>query len=71
MSSYTVAVREKGKSGPFSFTGEDLRVHDTTRHSKPLTREQAQEAKRLLIERATKLGRPIEARIVRLVKTHD
>lgn len=63
---YTVAVREKGKSGSWSYIGTDLRVYDVAHHSKPLTREYAALAKRELVAGALKLGCPIEARIVRL-----
>jgi hypothetical protein len=63
---YTVAVREKGKSGPFQYIGMDLRVHDTVAYCKPLSREEAETAKRHLCDGAAKLGRPITCRIVRI-----
>jgi hypothetical protein len=63
---YTVAVREKGKSGPFSYITEDLKVADTATRCKPLSREDAEIAKKLFIAGAKKAGRPVECRIVRL-----
>lgn len=63
---YTVAVREKGKTGSWLYVGEDLNVRDTATYCKPLSLVDAGEAKRMLIEGAKKAGRPIEARIVRL-----
>lgn len=64
---FTVAVREKGKIGGWLYIGEDLNCHDTAKHSKPLTKAEAQDAKRRLVEGAAKAGRPINCRIVRLV----
>ena len=70
MTSYTVAVREKGKGRPFQFIvydGEMVILADTTHRCKPLTRPEAELAKRLLIDGAKGRGRPIEARVVRLL----
>lgn len=67
---YTVAVREKGKTGAFKyleFDGATLRLNETAQRSKPLSRDDAELAKRLLIADAADLGRPIECRIMRLV----
>lgn len=65
---YTVAVREKGKSGPWSYIDQDLKVRDTATYCKPLTLADAKTAKRAFIDGAAKLGRPIEARVVILAK---
>ena len=61
---YTVAVREKGKTGPWSYVDQDLNVRNVATYCKPLTRADAQKAKRAFVEGAAKLGRPIEARVV-------
>jgi len=63
---YTVAVREAGKSGPWLYIDEHLRCVDTATHCKPLSRQDAQLAKRLLVDGAAEEGRRITARIVRL-----
>jgi hypothetical protein len=37
-----------------------MMVHDTTRRCKPLTREEARLAKRLLVKGAKEAGRPVD-----------
>ena len=68
MTEYTIAVREKGKSGSWEYIGTDLRMHDTTQQSRPLSLENATLAKNLLVAKARQAGRPIDCRIVRLCK---
>jgi hypothetical protein len=63
---YTVKVREKFGSTRFQYIGEDLKVYRTRDRCKRLNREDAELAKRLLIEGAAKAGRPIECRIVKI-----
>jgi len=63
---YTVAVREKGKTGPFAFANDRLEVQDTTNGCKPLTLAEAKWARDRLLAAAIVLGRPIECRIVPL-----
>jgi len=65
---YTVAVREKGKGGPYSYVDQDLKVRDVATYCKPLTLAEARLAKRCFIEDSLILGRPLEARIVVLAK---
>ncbi len=67
MTTYTVAIREKGKSGHWLYVDDNLRCSDTATHCKPLSRADAEFAKSQLMEGAAKAGRPIICRIVRLV----
>jgi hypothetical protein len=68
MTTYTVAVRERGKPGPWLYFGDDGHCHDTTARCKPLDKQAAEWAKALLIELAEQAGRPITARVVVLVR---
>jgi hypothetical protein len=63
---YTVAVRERGKMQAYKYIGVDGCVHATTTYSKPLTLADAKLARRLLMEGAAKVDRPIDCRIVTL-----
>jgi hypothetical protein len=67
MTTYTIAVREKGKTGSWLYFGDDGHCHDTTARCKPLDRQSANWAKARLIELAEQAGRPITARVVVLV----
>jgi hypothetical protein len=64
MTTYTVAVREKGKTGSWLYFGDDGHCHDTTARCKPLDQQSANWAKARLIELAAQAGRPITARVV-------
>lgn len=66
MANYTVAIRERGKSGPWLFVTENLDVTDTATRCKPLTKDEATAAKAMFVDGAAKAGRPVVCRIVRL-----
>ena len=67
MTAYTVAVREKSKVGPWLFVnGADLHIQDTTNGCKPLSRDDAAQAKACFLAGAKRAGRKIDCRIVRL-----
>jgi hypothetical protein len=57
--------------GPFQYIGVDGQVHDTVLRSKPLTRDEARLARKLLMEGADKAGRPIDCRVVTLAAKPD
>jgi hypothetical protein len=67
MTAFTIAVREKGSARSYSYIGGDGKVHDTTHRCKPLTREEARLAKRLLVKGAKEAGRPVDCVVIPLL----
>ena len=64
MTAYTIKVRELGKRQPYQYIGTDGAVRNTALMCKPLSKQDAELAKRLLTAGAAKAGRPIDCRVV-------
>lgn len=59
---YTVALSERGDERAY-YIGTDGNCHGSPERSKPLTKDEAELARRLFLKGARKAGRPLACRV--------